>query len=85
MMVTVTPDLTCMFPATAIREECGLVDVPLIGAVEATVDGGLKQAIRVLVHVNTDIPRSEIVHVFQGEAARLRPDLGSPPAGDGAS
>lgn len=75
VLVTVTADLHSMFPARAIREECGLDDVPLLGALEAEIDNGLQRAIRVLVHVNTDRSRSEIRHVFQQGAAALRPDI----------
>lgn len=77
VIVTTTEDISSMFPAKAIREECDLGDVPLLGAVEARIDGGLPLAIRVLVHVNTTIPRSDINHVFLGGAAQLRPDIGT--------
>lgn len=75
VIVTTTDDLHSMFPAKAIREECGLADVPLLGAIEATVEGAPTQAIRVMAHVNTDKPRSAINHVFQGRAPQLRPDI----------
>jgi len=39
------------------------------------VPGSLARCIRVLVHWNTDVPQSEIRHVYLGEAAILRPDL----------
>lgn len=75
VFVTTTVDLTSMFPARAIREECGLHDVPLMGATEAAIVGGTEKAIRILVHVNTTLSRSEITHVFHGRAAALRPDI----------
>jgi len=75
VIVTTTADLTSMFPARAIREECGLHDVPLMGATEAQIEGGTPMAIRVLAHVNTTMTRAEISHVFQGRAAALRPDI----------
>jgi len=75
VFVTTTPDLVSMFPATAFREECGLDDVPLMGAVEADVAGGTPLAIRVMVHCTTDLGRAEVRHIFQGRAAAMRPDL----------
>jgi len=75
VIVTTTTDLTSMFPARAIREECGLHDVPLMGATEAPIEGGLPMAIRIMAHVNTTMSRSEITHVFKGRAAALRPDI----------
>lgn len=76
VFVTTTPDIVSMFPATAFREECGLDDVPLMGAVEADVTGGTPLAIRVMVHCHSDLDRGDVRHVFQGRAAAMRPDLG---------
>lgn len=75
IVVTTTADITSMFPAKALREECGLGDIPLLGALEAPIEGGLARTIRLLVHVNTTRSRAEIHHVFQGQATRLRPDI----------
>ena len=75
VFVTTTADIRSMFPAKALREECGLDDVPLMGALEADIEGGLLLAIRVMLHINTDKPRNEIQHVFQGGATSLRPDI----------
>lgn len=75
VFVTTTPDIVSMFPATAFREECGLDDVPLMGAVEADVAGGTPLAIRVMVHCISDVARSDVRHIFQGRAAAMRPDL----------
>jgi len=75
VFVTTTPDIVSMFPATAFREECGLDDVPLMGAVEADVIGGTPLAIRVMVHCHSGLSRAEVRHIFQGRAAAMRPDL----------
>lgn len=80
VVVTTTADLTSIFPAKALREECGLDDVPLLGALEAPIDGGLPKAIRLLVHVNTTKTRAEIRHIFHNNAASLRPDIATGPA-----
>lgn len=75
VILTVTPDLTSMYAGTALREECGFDDVPLLGAVEANVTIGVDRCIRVMVHAYSSLQRSEVTHVFQGDSRRLRPDL----------
>jgi chorismate mutase len=37
----------------------------------------MPQCIRVLLHVNTERPQCEIVHVYLREAKKLRPDIHS--------
>lgn len=71
---TVTDDLRSAYPAKAARE-LGWEDVPLLCGREIPVPGSLERCIRVLLHWNTDLPQGEIHHVYQGEAASLRPDL----------
>ncbi|HEY9515431.1 MAG TPA: chorismate mutase [Gemmatimonadaceae bacterium] len=71
---TVTPDLTSEFPARAARD-LGWVDVPLLCAVEIATVNGLPRCIRVLLHVETDLPREATRHVYLGAARALRPDL----------
>jgi chorismate mutase len=78
LFFTVTPDLHSIFPATAARtmgpEELP-GDVPLLGAAEQQVEGGLEQCIRVLVHLTTDRSRSELRHLYLEGAQILRADL----------
>jgi len=71
---TVTPDLVSAHPAKAARL-MGWSQVAMMCAQEIPVRGDLARCIRVLMHWNTDLPQSEIRHVYLGEAARLRPDL----------
>ncbi len=73
IMFTMTPDLRSAYPAQAARL-LGWTQAPLLGAVETDVDGGLPRCIRVLMHVNSRKPASEITHVYLGKAATLRPD-----------
>lgn len=75
VLVTTTPDIVSIFPAKALREECGLDDVPLLGAVEADIVGATPLALRIMLHCTTSLARSEVEHVFQGQAANMRPDL----------
>ena len=71
---TVTEDLASTFPAQAARQ-MGWGLVPMMCAREIPVPGSLRKVIRVLVHWNTDVPQSEITHVYLRDAVKLRPDL----------
>jgi chorismate mutase len=71
---TVTHDLTSEFPAHAARE-LGWLDVPLLCTLEIPVPGSLARCIRVLLHVESDVPRTGIRHVYLHDARTLRPDL----------
>ena len=74
ILFTATPDLTAEFPAYAARQ-LGLTDVPLMCASEIDVPGAMPRTLRLLAHVNTDRPRSDIRHVYLRGAAALRTDL----------
>ena len=73
---TTTSDLTSAFPATAARS-IGLGDVPLLCAQEIPVPDSMPRCIRVLAHLSTDRPRSQLHHVYLEDAASLRDDLPS--------
>jgi len=73
---TATPDLTSEFPAYAARQ-LGFVDVPLMCATEIAVAGAMPRVVRLLAHVETDLPRSDVHHVYLRGAAALRRDLPS--------
>lgn len=74
VVFTATDDVHSMFPATAARE-IGLGDVPLLCARELDVDGATPRCIRVMMHVNTDMSRTELHHVYLEGARGLRDDL----------
>jgi len=74
VLFTVTQDLVSIYPAQAARQ-MGWNQVPLMCFVEIPVPGSLPRCIRVLLHWNTDLPQSEIQHVYLHEAASLRPDI----------
>jgi len=81
VIFTMTDDLNSAFPALSARQS-GWVNVPLLCTREIPVPGGMPRVIRVLLHWNTDLPQSEVRHVYLGRAAALRPDLAHPsPAG----
>ncbi|MFK4226864.1 chorismate mutase [Streptomyces sp. NPDC019890] len=71
---TATPDLHSDFPAAAARK-LGIVDVPLICAQELDIVGAMPRVVRILAHIESDLPKSEIAHVYLGAAAALRKDI----------
>lgn len=73
-LFTVTPDLVSEFPAAAARK-AGWASVPLMCAVEIAVPGALERTVRVMIHVETGLPREQITHIYRGGARALRPDL----------
>ncbi|WP_420032889.1 chorismate mutase [Streptomyces sp. cg28] len=74
---TATPDLHSDFPAAAARKlgVDGLAGVPLICAQELEIAGAMPRVVRLLAHIETDLPKSEIAHVYLGAAAALRKDI----------
>ncbi|TQN31492.1 chorismate mutase [Haloactinospora alba] len=74
VLFTATPDLTSEFPALAARK-LGLTDVPLTCAVEIGVPGSLPRVVRLMAHIETERPRSELHHVYLRGAQALRLDI----------
>ena len=71
---TMTEELSSAYPALAARQ-MGWEAVPMLCSREIPVPGSLPRVMRVLVQWNTDVPQSEIRHVYLREAVTLRPDL----------
>jgi len=74
VVFTATPDLVSEFPAYAARQ-MGITDVPLLCATEIAVPGAMPRVLRLLAHVESDLPRKEVRHVYLRGAAALRTDL----------
>ncbi len=74
VIFTATSDLVSEFPAYAARR-LAFGDIPLICARELEVEGSMPRVVRMLAHVETDLPRAEVTHVYLHGAARLRRDL----------
>jgi chorismate mutase len=74
VIFTVTPDLTAEFPALAARK-LGFHDVPLLCASEIDVPHALPRVIRLMAHIESDRPRSDIQHVYLRGATALRVDI----------
>ena len=73
---TATPDLNAEFPALAARD-MGWHNVALLCGHEMNKPGSLPMCLRVLLHVNTDKPASDVHHVYLRGARVLRPDIES--------
>lgn len=74
IIFTSTSDLHSEFPAYAARQ-LGFTDVPLLCARELEIEGSMPRVVRMMAHVETELPRSEITHAFLHGAAALRRDL----------
>jgi chorismate mutase len=74
IIFTATPDLVSEFPAYAARQ-IGITDVPLLCARELDVAGAMPRVVRMLAHVETDLGRDAVQHVYLHGARALRTDL----------
>lgn len=74
VIFTATSDLVSEFPAYAARR-LGFGEVPLICARELEIAGSMPRVVRMLAHVETELPKSDITHVYLHGAAQLRRDL----------
>ena len=74
IIFTATSDLVSEFPAYAARQ-LGFSDVPLLCARELEIERSMPRVVRMMAHVETDLPRADITHVYLHGAAALRRDL----------
>ena len=74
VMFSATADLNAEFPALAARK-LGFQDVPLLCCAEIDVPGAMPRVIRLMMHVETALPRSAVHHVYLRGAAALRMDI----------
>jgi chorismate mutase len=74
VLFTATTDLTAEFPALAARK-LGFQEVPLLCASEISVPGAMPRVVRLMMHIETDKPRSHMQHVYLRGAAALRLDI----------
>jgi chorismate mutase len=74
VIFTATSDLVSEFPAYAARR-LGLGEVPLICARELEIDRSMPRVVRMMPHIETDLPRAELTHCYLHGAAALRSDL----------
>lgn len=74
IIFTATSDLVSEFPAYAARR-LGFSDIPLICARELEIEGSMPRVVRMLAHIESDLPKAAITHVYLHGAAGLRRDL----------
>ena len=74
VIFTATSDVTSEFPAYAARQ-LGFGDVPLLCARELEIESSMPRVVRMMAHVETDLPRADITHCYLHGAASLRKDL----------
>jgi chorismate mutase len=74
VIFTATSDLVSEFPAYAARR-LGFGEVPLLCARELEIESSMPRVVRMLAHVETDLPRAEVTHCYLHGAAALRSDL----------
>lgn len=74
VIFTATSDVHSEFPAYAARQ-LGFGEVPLICARELEIEGSMPRVVRMMAHVETDLPKSDVTHVYLHGAAALRRDL----------
>jgi chorismate mutase len=70
-----TTDLNAEFPAVVARRDFGWTNIALMCGHEMDVPGSLRMCLRIMLHVNTEIPQSKVTHVYLRGATVLRPDL----------
>tara|TARA_B110000263_G_C15059529_1_gene396750 strand:- start:166 stop:540 length:375 start_codon:yes stop_codon:yes gene_type:complete len=69
---TVTPDITSAFPAEAARVRLDWTDGAFLSSTEIPVPGAPEMCIRVLLLVNTEKKKEDIMHVYLKGASNLR-------------
>lgn len=81
IVFTATRDIRSVAPAMAARQ-LGLHDAALICAQEMEVEGSMARVVRLLAHVETDLPRNQVANVYLHGTEVLR--SGVPPVPSGA-
>ena len=74
VIFTATSDLVSEFPAYAARQ-LGFGDVPLLCARELEIERSMPRVVRMLAHIESELPKSDVTHVYLHGAAALRRDL----------
>ena len=74
VLFSATNDLDAEFPALAARK-LGFQEVPLMCCREIAVPGSLPLVVRLMMHVETELPRARVQHVYLRGAVALRLDI----------
>jgi chorismate mutase len=83
LIFSVTPDITALNPAAALRRAGRAADLALFAVQEAAVPGGLEKTVRVLLHCYMN-EGAAARHVYRNGAETLRPDRAPGGPGRGA-
>ncbi|HLR11740.1 MAG TPA: chorismate mutase [Sporosarcina sp.] len=75
VLISTTPDIQSTFPAKAVRTIEGWKYVPVMCTHEMDVPGAMPLCIRILMQVNCSLTQKEVIHIYQNDAVKLRPDL----------
>lgn len=75
VLISTTPDIQSTFPAKAVRTIEGWKYVPVMCTHEMDVPGAIPLCIRILMQVNCSLTQKEVIHIYQNDAVKLRPDL----------
>jgi chorismate mutase len=74
VIFSATDDLDAEFPALAARK-LGFQEVPLLCCREIPVPTAMPRVVRLMMHVETELTRPEVQHVYLRGAAALRLDI----------
>jgi len=76
LFITMTGDLSSVFPAEHIRKQERYRLLPIICSMELPVPGAKPRCVRMLVLAEVgEYTQGDLHHVYLGEAQSLRPDL----------
>lgn len=75
IIFTMTRDLDEIYPSVAVREIMGIKNIPLLNFEEKYIKGSLPKCIRVLIHINSNKRKDDMIHVYLNNAKNLRLDL----------
>lgn len=74
IIFSATNDLDAAYPAVAART-LAITEASLLCVQEMNVENSLRKCIRILMHVDSQLKQSEMLHVYLKDAAVLRPDI----------
>ena len=74
VVFTATGDLHAEFPAYAARQ-LGFGEIPLLCARELEIEASMPRVVRLLAHVESELSKADVTHVYLHGAAALRSDL----------
>ncbi|OPJ57202.1 chorismate mutase [Alkalithermobacter paradoxus] len=75
IIFTMTSDLDAVYPSEVARRNMGMVNTPMLNFEEKYVKESMEKCIRILMYINSNKRKDDIVHVYLNEAKILRPDL----------